>query len=244
MDATIAINCSRTRVGPTGLAGRGWRLPAGELEQKVGFAIAGMLDDTSALVAALSDAEIDADQIRAAVERASEWSRRLKSDPYTAAAETLLKRVVLRSDGFEIALSLDALAGERGERRGSVLTHFIPLRLQRRGVELRLVLDGQHASGNADPVLLKALARAKHWFEELRSGRATSLDELAQRAGVGKRYISQLLPLAFLSPRMVEAIATGRHPVDLTTDYLVRYSKLPHDWTEQEQRFLHFNHRG
>jgi site-specific DNA recombinase len=205
-----------------------------------------MLDDAGALVAALGNTEIDPGQIRAAVERAREWSRRLKSDPHTAAAETLLKRVVLNSDGLEIALSLDALAGDQRERRGSVLTHLIPLRLRRRGVELRLVLDGdgQHARGDADPVLLKALARAKHWFEELRSGRATSLDELAQRSGVGKRYISQLLPLAFLSPKVVEAIAAGRHPVELTTDYLVRYSKLPHDWTEQERRFLHLNHRS
>ena len=106
------------------------------------------------------------------------------------------------------------------------------------------MLDGQRGGGSADGVLLKALARARRWFEELRAGRAASLSELAQRAGVGRRYISQLLPLAFVAPGVVEAIAAGRHPLELTTDYLVRYPKLPPDWTEQERLFLHLNHRS
>jgi hypothetical protein len=49
------------------------------------------------------------------------------------------------------------------------------------------------------PVFEIGLNALSAWFEQLRTGRASSLDELAQRAGVGKRYVSQLL-LAFLAP--------------------------------------------
>jgi hypothetical protein len=52
--------------------------------------------------------EVDAGQIRDAVERAGAWSRRLKAEPQLPAAGALLKRVVLKADGLKIALSLDA----------------------------------------------------------------------------------------------------------------------------------------
>ena len=228
--------CSTTRIR-LGSSDSRWRLPARQLERTVALAMARILEDVGSVVTALRQVAVDAGQIRAAVERAGAWSRRLKAEPQLPAAGALLKRVVLKADGLELALSLDAPGNREAPR--AVLTRSLPMRLKRRGVELRLVLDGQHGSESPDTVLLKAVARARHWFEELRSGRASSLDELAQRAGVGKRYVSQLLPLAFLAPAVIDAIAAGRHPVELTTDFLVRYPKLPHDWAEQERLFLY-----
>jgi hypothetical protein len=52
---------------------------------------------------------------------------------------------------------------------------------RRRGVETKLVLPGlaqQKHSSRCDPVLIKAVARGRAWFEELVSGRARSLQEL------------------------------------------------------------------
>jgi hypothetical protein len=51
---------------------------------------------------------------------------------------------------------------------------------------------------------------------ELVSGRARSLQELAKRDGISRRYIRRLIGLAFLSPELVEAILQGRPPVALT----------------------------
>ena len=42
------------------------------------------------------------------------------------------------------------------------------------------------------------------------------------------------VPLAYLSPRIVEAIANGTAPADLTVTSLAR--ALPHGWAEQEQK--------
>jgi site-specific DNA recombinase len=67
-----------------------------------------------------------------------------------------------------------------------------------------LVLQQKH-SLRCDPALIKAIARGHAWFEELATGRARSLQELAKRDGIARRYIRRLVGLAFLSPELVEA---------------------------------------
>ena len=100
----------------------------------------------------------------------------------------------------------------------------------RRGAETKLVLPGlaQQHSSTCDPALLKAIARGRAWFEELVSGRARSLQELAKRDGISRRYIRRLVGLAFLSPQMVEAILQGRQSVELTATRLTELD-LPLD---------------
>jgi site-specific DNA recombinase len=83
-----------------------------------------------------------------------------------------------------------------------------------------------------DPALIKAIARGRAWFEELAAGRARSLQELAAREGINRRYIRRLINLAFLSPQLVEAIMQGRQPVELTVTRLTELD-LPMDWAEQ-----------
>src|SRR6202040_760571 len=104
-----------------------------------------------------------------------------------------------------------------------------------RGIETRLVLPGlaqQDHNPRCDPALIKAIARGRAWFEELAIGRARSLQVLAKRDGISRRYIRRLVGLAFLSPQLVEAILQGRQPVELTTTRLTEFD-LPLDWTEQ-----------
>jgi len=72
------------------------------------------------------------------------------------------------------------------------------------------------------------------WFDELVTGRALSLQALAERDGITRRYIRRLVGLAFLSPELVEAILQGRQPVELTATRLTELD-LPLDWTEQRE---------
>ena len=79
----------------------------------------------------------------------------------------------------------------------------------------RLVLPGlepHKPSSRCDPALIKAIARGRAWFEELVSGRARSLQELAKRDGISRRYIRRLIGLAFLSPQLIEAICRAGNP--------------------------------
>jgi hypothetical protein len=82
--------------------------------------------------------------------------------------------------------------------------------------------------------LIKAIVRGRAWFEELATGRARSLQELAKRDGISWRYIRRLVNLAFLSPQLVQAILQRRQPVELTATRLTELD-LPLDWTEQRR---------
>jgi len=83
--------------------------------------------------------------------------------------------------------------------------------------------------------LLSAIARAKGWVEEALEQPALDFAAIADRENLSERYIRLLAPLAFLSPRAIEAIIDGRGSPDLTVTALAR--SLPLSWAEQERRF-------
>jgi hypothetical protein len=49
------------------------------------------------------------------------------------------------------------------------------------------------------------------------------------------RYVRRVMRLALRAPRIVEAIAEGRQPTDLTTLAMTQRIELPPLWTAQEQ---------
>jgi hypothetical protein len=49
------------------------------------------------------------------------------------------------------------------------------------------------------------------------------------------RRVRRLIPLGFLSPKVVQAIVEGRQPPDLTVIALTRRIDLPLLWSAQEQ---------
>jgi hypothetical protein len=62
------------------------------------------------------------------------------------------------------------------------------------------------------------------------------LSAVAEREGLSERYLRAQLPLAYLSPKVVEAIANGAISVDVTITRL--WSALPISWAEQERELL------
>ena len=65
-------------------------------------------------------------------------------------------------------------------------------------------------------------------------GFVRSLQDLAKRDGITRRYIRRLVGLAFLSPDLVETILQGRQPVELSATRLTALD-LPLDWVEQRR---------
>jgi hypothetical protein len=80
---------------------------------------------------------------------------------------------------------------------------------------------------------VKAIVKGQQWFEDLATGRAGSVAEIAEAEGVSNRYVGRLIPLAFLAPDIVARILSGTQPVDLTTENLTKRIDLPLAWTEQ-----------
>jgi hypothetical protein len=101
---------------------------------------------------------------------------------------------------------------------------------------LRLVIAGAHTPRpKVDLALLKAVGRARRWFDQLASGRATSLAAIGSQEGISVRYVGRLIRLAFLAPPLVEMIAQGRQPAELTAEMLTRSIMLPLEWAAQKR---------
>ena len=88
-------------------AHRGWRLPAAEIERIVAVAAGQMLDDQKALLDAIQEMGIAANNIPAILQGASSSICRLQSEAERAAVPSaLVARVELGQEGFRLVLKL------------------------------------------------------------------------------------------------------------------------------------------
>jgi hypothetical protein len=209
------------------------------LERAVAIAARSILDDKTAILEALQVAGIgDADIFRLA----TEFKERLLAErERSTALIELVEKAVLTDEGIRLGLNIPVPCTSPSTaplRKALHLFRFIPLKVKRRGVEMRLIINGGDEPRKPDPALLKAFARARGWFEELASGRVRSLVEIARREGLAKRYVTRLTKLAFVSPAFVEAIAEGRTSVASNLQMLMDGRiVLPLTWDGEEQPF-------
>jgi len=202
---------------------RGWRLPAQEIERFVERAAMELLKDESDLACAARESGIPEARIAPLLEAAKRWKGK---------ALPLVARVDLGEEVIALQLDLSDFV----DLETAIVHHTVAVRLRRRGVEMKLVLDGP--GGNAkdpqiDPTLVKAIVRGRDWFERLATGQLESFAALAREEGMAGRYIAQVVPLAFLAPDIVASILAGTQPVDLTAEKLIKQVELPVDWAEQ-----------
>ena len=87
-----------------------------------------------------------------------------------------------------------------------------------------------------DETLVKAVARAYSWFEDIRMRRVSDLSELAVREQLPRSYVQAHLPLAFLAPSIVGAILDGRQSPDLSLKQLMYRTDLVLNWSAQRQQ--------
>jgi hypothetical protein len=225
--------------GETAEGEQTWRLSASELERSVLAAAQSLLGDSASLAVSLEESRAGAERLPAALKLARTWLERLRSGTEAdSALSQLAERVDIGREGFRISLRLPVAPDGNGDSASSncvTLAKFFPMRLKRRGVEMRMVLEGDSTPSRVDLPLLRAVARARRWSQELISGRVESVGELAERERIDRRSVRRLLRLGFLSPRIVEAIADGRQPAELTVTDLIRRIDLPLLWSAQEQ---------
>jgi site-specific DNA recombinase len=225
------------------------RLPAHEIEQVVYARIRALLDSPEELLSACQRAEqADLRQVTAAAQNKLLW---LKSKPHKESAEFLraiVKRVIIKTD--EITIEIDVLtllntlterkssaaAAKGGQQNGAVMQLSAPIKMKRRGPELRLIIPGnQQSEMSPVPALVKTVARAHEWAERIFSGEISRIEDLAAETGFTHRYISRTLRPATLAPDLVSQILKGRQPPDLTVRKLL--VGFPLDWESQRSLF-------
>ena len=101
-----------------------------------------------------------------------------------------------------------------------------------------MIGEAYTATRSPDPALIGLLADAHRWFEDLRSGKAASIAEIAARERRQVSHVSRTLSLAFLAPDIVETILAGEQPITLTPERLKARRALPLDWEEQRHLLL------
>jgi hypothetical protein len=123
----------------------------------------------------------------------------------------------------------------------SSITVHVPSAIRSRGGR-KLVVTPDGSPGippsrtRADPVMVKALARAHRWMRLLEEGRYASLIEMAKAEKIDRGYLGKMLRLTLLAPDIVEAIMDGRQPADLGLPALM--DAMPSRWSEQRALIL------
>ena len=206
----------------------GWRLPAEELEARVEAIIRGLLSDVT--LAGRLVARPDTDEIarlRSALDVQTGSEGRAELLELIGRIDIGPGRLMLALDAALLArhLSIDADRINLNELKTSVT-----FQLRKRGVETRLILDD--APVGRDDTLIRNIARAHYWFEQIRAGR--DFDEIAKTEGISKRRIQQIIDLAFLAPDIVRDVLDGKQPLGFTSDWCKTHA-LPSDWDAQRR---------
>lgn len=211
-----------------------WRLPAMELELAVTEMVKQCLQDNPGIMAAGITAGLTNEQMRPLLDRAAEDLRDVQTDNAKNVLYRLLDRVVLSDAGIEMKLKLQLEGAEP-----FYMTRTKPMMIRRRGIEMRLVIEGQRQPERpADETLLRAIAKGKRWIEMLASGKAASVTEIAKRENVTERWVSRLIPMAFLSPTLVASVLEGTQPEYLTAQWLMYGKKISPTWNDLSSRAI------
>jgi site-specific DNA recombinase len=218
----------------------GWRIPARTLENVAITAIANTLKNETKLIETLGLGKNDVETLRGLKDRAEVHGCQLQDDRLEekqAVAQTIIDRVDLSSSLVTITLNRQAFARHLelipAEDQGPI-TIDVPVRLQRRGVETKLIIENSQSKvRDINLELCNMVAQAHHWFDQLSSGEVATVREIATNERVNEHEITRVLHLAFLSPKIVGSIFNGRQGEEITVHRLRRLSSIPYDWTEQ-----------
>ena len=220
-----------------------WRVPGAELEGAVLSAVRRLLADHNELSAVLSLGRLTPLEADAVFASASVLAEDLTTAP-PAVLRRMLSPILRRVEIADVSLTISLALGPLGEALGAAQTEdgnagthaiIVPVRITKRGVEQRLIVGGENKIQVRDVALIRAVARAHAWVEDLRSGAARDLAEIAERNALPPAYIRAHLPLGFLAPKIVSAIMEGRQSVDVTTKRLMYQISVPIEWADQER---------
>jgi site-specific DNA recombinase len=207
-----------------------WRLPAPAIELAIADVLRAHLAKPALVLALIPD--LAATEVAAF----NECLNALVSDcdPTHGAARwaPLLRRADLAQGRIELRLDRKALAQKLGlpaERLSLDGRHIIaPFRLQRRGVQTRIILGD--APPRPDVVLARNILTARRWYQAIREGE--SFSAIARRDKITPSRIQQMIGLAFFAPDLLDQIAAGNQPLGLTSEWVKRHD-LPLEWQAQ-----------
>ncbi|MFN5998728.1 MAG: recombinase family protein [Paracoccaceae bacterium] len=202
----------------------GWRLPARVLEDRIAAAVRTHL--RAAVLHGLVQ-QADPIWISAAVARI---------DYGDINALAVIDRVCIGQDRLGITIDRKSLARSFGVSEREVdpepLAFDAPVSLRRRGVETKLLLDGDALP--RDETLIRNIAKGRAFLDLITSG--LSAQDIARSNDLSIKRVQQIVEFAFLSPDVVRQIVEGRQPSFLTAEWCLRH-EIAADWAVQKSLF-------
>ena len=81
--------------------------------------------------------------------------------------------------------------------------------------------------------LVTAIAKGRHWLDELIAGTVTNVEQIAAREKCSIRQVNRTITLAFIAPTLVQAAVDGRLPRGIG---VAAVRDFPAEWTRQYER--------
>ena len=149
----------------------------------------------------------------------------------------LITRVDLGETKASIQLDVDKVAAliqiDTNKLNLEYLRIEEPVVLRKRTNGTKLTWVGY--KGEPNHALIRAIVTAQAWVEEIKAGQSVS--DIMQAHNIPEGMIGKRIRLAFLSPKILQAIVDGKINKDLTIKMLTQHD-LPLDWSEQQALFL------
>ena len=222
-------------------AGQG-RIPAEEVEELVLSQLAALLQSAPRILDLLQPHSLDMTETQHIAKVAREYlasQEKVRND-----LRSMVTRVIVRQQKVELQLSKQALlkaflTPQQSEEIAGTLPASEDLiileadaQLRRCGGEVRLLLaDTEQNRARPVPSLVRAVARAHDWMDRILRGEIPNQRALAKQTGFDERYISRIIPLAFLAPDITEAILEGRQDPGLSLEKCAY--EIPFEWALQ-----------
>jgi site-specific DNA recombinase len=150
-----------------------------------------------------------------------------------------VERVVVQSGQVQIlrkptATSTTVTTDDDGD---AAQIHVAPLPAPRPRARKEIIIPGGRDSSprRLNHALILAIARAKSWMRDLRSGKYADTMEISRRFRLNDAHVRRILRFRYLAPDIVEAIIEGRQPRSMTVKRLLQ--GIPCVWADQRAAF-------
>ena len=151
-----------------------------------------------------------------------------------------VERVVLGKGKVQIFRRFAAASQssvEAGEGEAPTI-HTVPAPIPQPRARRKIIAPG--GGSNSTPRrlshdLVLAIARAKTWMRDLRSGKYADTEQIARHFKLNDSHVRRLLRFCYLAPDIMEAIVEGRQPRTLTVKRLLK--GIPRAWPDQRAAF-------
>ena len=150
-----------------------------------------------------------------------------------------VERVVVQCGELQIVRkpAAPSATAARDEDGDAPPVHVAPLPAPRSRARKEIIVPGGRNSSprRLSLALILAVARAKSWMRDLRSGKYADTAVIARQFQLNDAYVRRLLRFAYLAPDIVEAIVEGHQPRSMTVKRLLQ--GVPCVWADQRAAF-------